>query len=175
MEHDGEVYVGADSAGVSGLDLTVRADEKVFRVGPLLIGFTTSFRMGQLLRFDLKVPKHPKGLDDFAWLVSRLVPAIRRCLSDGGYTTKNNNAETGGQFIVGYRGRLYVVHDDFQVARPASAIAAIGCGYAYALGSLTTQRALNTRDSAGTRILHALTVASEHSAGVCEPFVVMSL
>ena len=28
----GKVYIGGDSAGVAGLDLTIRADEKVFKI-----------------------------------------------------------------------------------------------------------------------------------------------
>ena len=31
LVHEGVVYIGGDSAGVAGLSLTVRADEKVFR------------------------------------------------------------------------------------------------------------------------------------------------
>ena len=56
LVHEGVVYIGGDSAGVAGLSLTVRADEKVFQNGEFLMGFTTSFRMGQLLRYSLKPP-----------------------------------------------------------------------------------------------------------------------
>ena len=60
LVHEGVVYIGGDSAGVAGLSLTVRADEKVFRNSDFLMGFTTSFRMGQLLRYSLKPPRrHP--------------------------------------------------------------------------------------------------------------------
>jgi hypothetical protein len=48
-----EVSIGGDSAGVGGWDLTVRADEKVFVLGEFVFGCTTSFRMGQLLRYKL--------------------------------------------------------------------------------------------------------------------------
>lgn len=43
--------MGCDSAGVGGWHLQLRADPKVFHVGHFLIGYTDSFRMGQLLRF----------------------------------------------------------------------------------------------------------------------------
>ena len=64
----GKVYMGGDSAGVSGYDITIRADEKVFKNGQCVFGFTSSFRMGQLLCYKFKVPvKPPKmmfvGLD----------------------------------------------------------------------------------------------------------------
>ena len=56
------MYIGGDRAGVAGLSLTVRADEKVFQNGEFLMGFTTSFRMGQLLRYSLKPPPPPAGI-----------------------------------------------------------------------------------------------------------------
>ena len=59
LVHEGVVYIGGDSAGVAGLSLVVRADE-MFRNGDFLMGFTTSFRMGQLLRYKLYPPRrHP--------------------------------------------------------------------------------------------------------------------
>ncbi len=48
VAHEGNVWMGADSAGVSGLALAVRRDPKIYRVGDFLFGFTSSFRMGQL-------------------------------------------------------------------------------------------------------------------------------
>jgi hypothetical protein len=65
LVHKESVTIGGDSAGVSGLSLSVRADAKVFRKGRYLFGFTTSYRMGQLIRYSLQPPK-PKGdLDAF--------------------------------------------------------------------------------------------------------------
>lgn len=47
------VTVGGDSAGSDGWHVAVLSDSKVFQVGPYLMGFTTSYRMGQLLRYSL--------------------------------------------------------------------------------------------------------------------------
>ena len=55
-----EMVVGGDSAGVGGWGLDLRADPKVFRNGPLVIGGAGSFRMLQLLQFELSVPKKGK-------------------------------------------------------------------------------------------------------------------
>ena len=65
LVQDGSVYIGADSAGVYGMSLTVRADTKVFRKKKYLFGFTTSFRMGQLIRYAMKLPKPRGDLDAF--------------------------------------------------------------------------------------------------------------
>jgi hypothetical protein len=73
----GSVYIGGDSAGVAGMSMTVRADAKVFRKKRYLFGFTTSFRMGQLIRYSLKVPKVKGNLD--AFMATTFVDALRDC------------------------------------------------------------------------------------------------
>ena len=50
---DGRVYLGGDSAAVHGWTRRRTRLRKVFRKGPFLVGYTTSFRMGQLLEHQL--------------------------------------------------------------------------------------------------------------------------
>ena len=45
-----KVIIGGDSAGVAGLNITVRKDVKVFEVGEFVIGCTSSFRMMQIIK-----------------------------------------------------------------------------------------------------------------------------
>lgn len=58
----GNIHIAADSAGYAEGSVTIRIDEKVFIRNEFIFGITSSFRMGQLLRFSLKPPKHPKGM-----------------------------------------------------------------------------------------------------------------
>ncbi|MFC7533898.1 hypothetical protein [Actinoplanes sp. GCM10030250] len=167
----GAVYIGGDSAGVSGMNLSVRADTKVFRNGAYLFGFTTSFRMGQLIRYSL-APSAPKGdLDRF--MTTTFVDALRDCLKSGGYARKEEEQEMGGTFLVGVRGRLFVIHDDYQVGKAADGFAAVGCGDQVALGALfaTAGRGMKPR----ARVRLALRAAERFSAGVRGPFVCLSL
>lgn len=169
------IIVGADSAGVdSGMNLRTRADEKVFRVGSFIVGYTDSFRMGQLLRYALL--SHLAPLEEhnellFRYMVTSFVDGVRQCLKDGGYAEKHDEREWGGQFIVGVRDRLFVVHDDYQVAETSEGYTAVGCGYPYALGSLhaTDESTL----PASIRVQRALEAAEQFSAGVRRPFVLM--
>src|SRR6476620_5754324 len=115
LVHNGNVYIGGDSAGVAGYALTVRADEKVFQNGDFLMGFTTSFRMGQLLRFKFKAPYHKSEMDTYEYMVTEFVDAVRQCLKDGGYAQIKHGEETGGSFLVGYRGELFAIDGDYQV------------------------------------------------------------
>ena len=82
LVHNGRVHLGADSAGSSGWSLTLRADEKVFRNGPYAMGFTTSYRMGQLLRYAFAPPEPTGDLQGF--MVTTFVDSVRACLKDGG-------------------------------------------------------------------------------------------
>ena len=171
LARNGKVFIGGDSAGVSGLDLTVRADTKVFRNGPFLFGFTTSFRMGQLIRYSLRPPK-PKGdLDRF--MTTKFVDALRGCLKDGGWARKESDREEGGTFLVGARGQLFTVHSDYQVGRAADGFAAAGCGDQVALGALYASGSTGLKPRA--RLLVALSAAERFSAGVRGPFVCLSL
>lgn len=162
------VYIGGDSAGSDGYGLVVRADEKVFRNGPFLFGFTSSFRMGQLLRYAFNPPKHDSDMGDYQYLVTDFINAVRQCLKDGGYATKTSEAENGGTFLVGYRGHLYKVENDYQVGQAVDGYDACGCGYQIALGAMYASE----NEDAEKRIKKALRAAERFSAGVRGPFVV---
>jgi ATP-dependent protease HslVU (ClpYQ) peptidase subunit len=172
LEHDGKVYIGADSAGTAGWSQTVRADEKVFINGPFVIGFTTSFRMGQLLRYKLNVAEQaPSQTDNYRYMSTWFIDAVRTCLKDGGFAKINNGVEQGGTFLVGYRGALYCVGSDFQVGRSVEGFDAVGCGAELALGAL----AASALKDPTRRAEQALEVAARFSAGVAGPFKVVSL
>jgi len=89
IQHDGRVYIGGDSAGVAGYSITSRADAKVFTVGPYVMGFTSSFRMGQLLRYGLKAPKPPV-----------VGSAVRQVL--GGVQGAQGQVVSAADLVVGY-------------------------------------------------------------------------
>lgn len=166
---NGRVWVGGDSVGVAGYDAVPRSDPKVFRNGPLLIGFTTSFRMGQLLRFALKVPPHhPPEKGDFEWLCTDLIDAVRATLKAGGFAEKQHEVEWGGSFLLGYRGGLYEVGRDYQVGIPADGFAAVGCGDQVALGAMFATQGQAPED----RVRTALLATQRFSTGVREPFLV---
>jgi hypothetical protein len=168
--YNGRVHLGGDSAGVSGWSLTIRADEKVFRNGPYVLGFTDSFRMGQLLRHAF-VPPTPTG-DLPKFMATGFIDAVRDTLKAGGFAAKESEREVGGNFLVGIAGRLFEVYSDYQVAETATGYAATGCGFELALGSL------HATDRAGfpprKRLEMALAAAEAFSAGVRGPFAFVS-
>ncbi len=167
-----KVWIGGDSAGVAGSSLVVRADQKIFRNGKFLFGFTSSFRMGDLLRFAFQPPEQLSTQTDRGFLCTTFIDAVRTCFANGGFKTTKDGSEMGGTFLLGYKGRLYQVSDDFQVGQAACGYDAVGCGHDIAKGAL---HALNKMPSARERILFSLKAAAFWSADVRGPFVVMQI
>lgn len=162
------VVIGADSAGVSGFDITLRKDEKVFKVGDFVIGCTSSFRMIQLLRYSLNLPR-VYDKDIYEYMCTDFIYAVRECFAEGGFLQRYKDGDDkGGVFLVGYKNRLFRVDSDFQVGEALQEYDSCGCGEPYALGSI-----FNTSKTDAKRIvLDALKCAENFSGGVRSPFVI---
>lgn len=179
----GTVYIGGDSASVAGWTSRVTRLPKVFRRGPFLIGYTTSFRMGQLLQHALHVPLQ-KDRDatsrsragDMRFMVTTFAESVRHLLKERGVAKIEANAESGGQFLVGYRGHLYSVQQDFQVNEMADGFDAVGSGAEYALGAMAAMRSVARASlPPAARVRRALGVSAHFNMAVSPPFFVRSL
>jgi len=168
LAQDGKAYIGADSAAASKWEVRQTLAPKAFKCGPFVIGYTTSFRMGQILQFHLDVQPQD-GESDLEYMVRRFIVAARECLKDGGWATIENNKEEGGAFLVAYRGHIYEVGHEFYVIEAADGYEAAGCGAEYALGAMAALADLEPEK----RIRRALEIAAHFSGGVCGPFVVI--
>lgn len=171
LVNKGTVYIGVDSAAVQGWTRRTSHVPKVFRRGPFLLGYTTSFRMGQLLEHHLAVPEQAEGQDDMAFMVTEFIEKVRALLKEKGFSKVEQNTEKGGQFLVGYRGQLYTVESDFQVGKHGEGYEAVGSGADFALGAMHALPHLPpTR-----RIRKALEVAAHFNMGVSAPFTIATL
>jgi ATP-dependent protease HslVU (ClpYQ) peptidase subunit len=171
LETTGGVIIGGDSASSSALEIEKTRVKKVFRRGRFLIGYTTSFRMGQILQYQLEVTKQVDEQSDLEYLSTTFIDAVRKCLKVGGFRKTENEQEEGGEFLVGYKDKLYTVYSDFQVNTNADGFAAIGCGASYALGNMWGSS--NKRPE--KRIKQALKTAGHFSNRVCGPYHVVAV
>lgn len=171
IKQGGHVYMGADSAGSDLYTIRTRIDPKIHKVGAFMFGFTTSFRMGQLLAHAFIAPDRDPRISVEKFMSTSFIDAVRTCLKNGGWASKTNENESGGTFLVAYEGRVFCVYGDYQVAESALPYEAVGCGTDTAMGSLFT-----TQDGPLTpseRITKALEAAATFSCGVRAPFLQM--
>jgi len=169
----GDIWMGGDSAGVQGVSLTIRADEKVFENGPYIFGFTSSFRMGNLLRYAFSPPQHPFKMGSCRFMATIFIDALRDCLKSGGYARVKDNAEAGGEFLVGYRGAIYSIHSDFQIGRVRHPFATCGSGGRVAIGALMAMDRIGQPADTRSRVVSALKIAEAATTGVRGPFRVI--
>lgn len=167
------VWMGGDSAGIDDSDLSVvcRREPKVFVNNGYLIGYTTSFRMGQVLHHAVKFPKAPIEGDLHRFMCTEWVDAVRESFEKAGFGMKTQSGqEEGGDFLVGVSGRLFHVYPDFNVEEPSDGYAAVGCGAMPALGTLYASKL-----KPGPALVRKALSAAEHfSGGVRAPFTVRS-
>lgn len=174
LVEDGKVYIAGDSAGVAGFDYHIREDQKVFKNGEMIFGFTSSFRMGQLLQYSLKIPDHDPRVGDFKYLCTDFIDAVISCFKEKGYARTESGEVSGGQFLIGYKGNLYFVGCDFQIAKVSRPFDSVGCGMYYALGAMDILYNDSTI-TAEEKLVKALTTVQDFSAGVRAPFNIVSI
>lgn len=166
VEHDGTVYMGSDRAGSTSWSIGIVQAPKTFQNGPLLIGYTTSFRMGQILQYALDPPTHHLTWDVDRWVALDLMAAIRGAFEDNVWHKVDNGQAKGGSFLVAVSGRCYEIQSDYSFSRTPTGEYATGSGYQYAFGSLHSTRGLDP----ALRVMHALEAAAEHCPSVAGPF-----
>lgn len=172
LETENGVMIGSDSAAVTdGWGINASCLKKVFGHGEFLIGYTSSFRMGQLLQYKLSIKPQTNKQSNLEYLATMFIDSVRKCLKEGGFSKVENEQEEGGQFLVGYRKKLYRVDADFQVNSHIDSYMAIGCGACFALGSLWTSKDLPPEK----RVRQALEAAGHFSSGVCEPYYISQI
>lgn len=166
LKDKNNVYIGCDSLGSNGVIKTNRVDSKVFKKNDFLIGFTSSYRMGQILQYNLVVTEQTSKQDDFEYMCTSFINGVRKCLKEGGYTKIDSNVESGGFFLVGYKKELYEVQCDFQVSIIKEPYNSCGSGMYFALGSLHESVNVRKEKDHEKIITNAIKAASYFSPSV---------
>ena len=170
LEHKGKVYMGGDSAAVANSNLQLSDTPKVFKKQKLLIGYTWSFRMGQVIQYAKEFPKLKEHSGNYAYLVKSFVPFLRTAFKDAGWLEVENSREEGGQFLVGIRGELFEINSDFSVLKMMDGFNAVGSGKYYALGAMRILKN-NTDKDPIMKVGLALETAAYFSTTVSAPFI----
>ncbi len=159
VTHAGHVWLGGDSCLSSKHVSVTTRDPKVFRCGPIIVGWAGAMAWGAL--WKRVVFNRTPAADLDTWIHGELREAVARELPE----------DVDGTALIGLGSRLYVLESDGSIYRPAGNYAAIGTGESVALGSLhtTARRKLVPR----YRLNLALSAAAAHTPGVSAPFKVI--
>jgi hypothetical protein len=144
-----KVYIAADSLGAGNgckqeystaklikLPVKMMTGEYTSSLVYMLIGYTSSYRMGDILKYQFEPPTIGLNQDINEYLVSSFVPELIDCFDKNFFTRAKDSAKSGGNFLLGLEGRLFHVQDDFSVLEPVNGYTAVGSGQEFAMGAL---------------------------------------
>ena len=176
LEYEDKVFMGGDSASTEEWNIHLITTPKILRSQNLLIGYTWSFRMGQIIQYASDLPEMYEHQSNYAYLIQSFIPFIRKTFADAGWLKTVDSRDEGGQFLVGIRGEIYTVESDFSVLRTIDGFNSIGCGSPYALGALRILKySGKIREDPMMAVGLALETAAYFSNGVSGPFIYETL
>ena len=134
---------GTDEDGVQ----ECRMDPKIFLKKRILFATDGSFRMRDVLMYNLDIPPLTKQdkLSPRTYVISKLIPAIRQAFDEHEVYVKNEESDkvNPGNILIGIEDRIFKIECDFQVGEVSNCYNAIGDGSREALGALDMYGRLN--------------------------------
>ena len=95
----------------------------------MLIGTCGYPRINQLLRYSLIIPEIDIDEDINRWLISKFIPSVRNCFIKEGYTDSDNTEiNNGSKFMVGFKDRLFIIEQNFQITEIENNYCTMGGG-----------------------------------------------
>ena len=170
IKQGGMIWIGGDSLGSADDTAVVRANPKVARLGPMIVGWCGSARVSQVLFYGMGIPPFDKDFGAMNYLIQVFVPALRDALSEHGVNIKDGEMDSA--LLVGLSHRLFEIDADFSVNEFDGDYLAMGSGEQVANGALFATRWLNMSPKA--RIELALYAAEHHTRSVRGPFTTIS-
>jgi ATP-dependent protease HslVU (ClpYQ) peptidase subunit len=171
---EGHVYLGADTLGAveESTTTTPRRDVKLFRSGPLVVGFSGSYRAGQVVQYGMSLQDAPLAEGAlFPWLVTTFTKRVWEALYEYACIEEGATTMPSEFLIAAPGGALFEIYGDWGVAAPRNSFSAIGSGAPYALGLL---KGVEGADVPPTeRVIAALEVAEHFDAAVGQPWTLL--
>lgn len=133
----GSVVIAGDYMASDGHHFTKVKSPKVFaKAANCFVGYTSSFRMGQILQNCWSLPPKMEGQDTESYVYLDIVESLRATFNSYGYGSKAGIEDIAGNFILIYEDRIFEIQSNYSVLEIDSDIVAIGSGRDAALGAL---------------------------------------
>ena len=133
------LYFASDTQGSNDDTKETRLDPKVFKVKNMLFATCGSFRMRDVLMYELDLPKCKIDEDIDRYMRTTVINAIRMLFIDRGICIKTDETDIAspGDILIGIHDKIYKIESDFQVGEISKPYVAIGCGAREAMGAMT--------------------------------------
>jgi len=161
---NGHVYMGSDSLYLNGWHRVRTSHPKIFRKGTMLIGTSGDQRISDIIEYNFD-PEEDYRDDPVEFLGMDFLPAMRDAIKKHGGMKEEDMEAT---VMVGYKGHLFIIGEDFTLSEIGSSYEAIGAGAKYAMGYMYAME--KTCLSPERLIEQALSCAEYWCAGVRGPF-----
>lgn len=167
------VYIGADSFAGNDWVKQKIFTPKVFMNKDFLIGYSNSFRFGQIMQYHIDYPDIPYDFD-LEFLINNFVEPLREASKNEGNSEIDKNVESASMALIGIRNRLFHLSSDFALLEYYGKFFSIGIGSYSALGALHTLDLVGSKYTPYGRIYAGLKASSLSVPSICSPYVIMS-
>lgn len=174
-----KVFMGGDSCGATSASYVACERSKVFTIETgtqtFLIGGAGSFRMLDILEYDLEIDRPYPGVTDDQFMRTNFINCVRGCFKKNGLSSLQSEESAPGPFLVGFKGNLYKIQYDYSVLNCPKLGYSIGSGSDPARGSLFTTWSMKKKETPEKRIKIALDSAESVNPFVRSPMYIKSL
>lgn len=181
LKANGIVYMGCDSIfmDTDTYQVAKRTQSKLIVKDEMIIGITSGngCKIFQTIQFKLKLTTTKKipTEDLLEYMVNNFCGKLYKLLRIENLLVEDDDRKgsdpslSPADLLIGIRGKIFQIGQDFDVAELDMPFFAIGSGGDYALGSLEATNNLLSMDPEH-QVLFALKTAAKFTAGVREPF-----
>lgn len=164
LEYDDHCFLVADSRTTAsdGYIYTHANVEKISERGDFLIAGSGEVTPCDVLQHIWEPPTITKQdkKDLFHFMISKVIPSIRKCLIDNGHNFDEPKTEQRFQFLIAVCGEIFDVDDSLGVSKSTSGVYGAGSGAPYAIGAI----------HAGADAYEAMEIAAELTAFTAGPY-----
>lgn len=176
IKNKGNLYFGSDSRISNDFDHSVSTTKKIgFLEGhgqKAIYGVSGSVRLLNVLRNKIQLPNREHEHDDDGYVFEIVEEVKSKALQYNVLKSVNDKKDSDSDWLLGYKGRVFIVQSDFSFYESGLGYVATGSGMYHALGYLA---AGEFKDDPISRIEKAIRVAAMFQNNVDDNVYILEL
>lgn len=181
---DGQVWIGGDAMASNSEDYRLVKAPKVFRKKrndiEMIIGYAGCFRKGQIIQYALELSDmHKQGkMSNMKYISTVFADAVYEVWDENSQRVcfdENGNDDATTDLLIGFKGELFILEDDYSVYQHDTNYESIGIGRTPALACFSALEDIMQLIEPADKVERALEVSSQFSKDVRPPFTILEL